>query len=42
MHGEIGGESNLLHGRGGDFVAAAARTVGLGDDGEKFEVALGE
>jgi hypothetical protein len=36
------GESDFLHGRGGDFVASAARAVGLRDDGEEFEIRIAE
>src|SRR5712692_11008843 len=37
MHGEMRGERRLLHGREGDFVTAAARAIGLSDDGKDFE-----
>src|SRR5712692_9667858 len=38
MHGEMRGERRLLHGREGDFVTAAARAIGLSDDGKDFEI----
>ena len=40
--GEAGCEGGFFYGGEGNFVAAAAGAVRLGDDGEDFEVWLGE
>jgi hypothetical protein len=39
---QVGGKCGFLYRRKGDFLAAAARSVGLGDYGHDFEVGMGE
>ena len=42
VHGDVCDESRFLHAREGNFVAASAGAVRLGDDGYDFEVWLSE
>ena len=39
---KAGGKRGFFYRRKGDFLAAAARSVGLGDHGDDFEVGMGE
>ncbi len=42
VHRKICGERDFLHRRNRNPLAAAARAVGLGDDGEDLEIGFGE